>query len=183
MSKKGQFLQVFLFSNSTSAWRRVRNVFVFVALLMVVMTSGCRRRAQLVEPVAAKPEVITNRMADATYVRALKENQVWQRQKAQERNKIVAQMQVLLEKAKATLPADANNEALKAELAKDPAWRALEAENQRLVDELQQVLTRARETIHQRLLTEQRDVQAVAEGRAVAVDPPKPNIADGKLQK
>lgn len=144
----------------------------FIGLTML----GCRRQAHPVKaPTAptAKPEVITNRIADVTYLNALRENRDEQQKKAMARRQIDTQMAAMFTKVKATLPAGADDAAVKVELAKDPAWRALEVEKQRLQDEIQQTFIKARETVRQRLLAEKRDIQAVAEGRAVAVDPLK----------
>ncbi len=70
------------------------------------------------------------------------------------------------------LPAGADDEAVKAELAKSEEWRTLEAENLKRIGEIEEKIAEARTTVRERLLREQRDVKAVAEGRArpVAVD-------------
>jgi len=62
---------------------------------------------------------------------------------------------------------------VKAELAKDAAWRELEAKNQTMVEGIGKTLAEGREIVRQRILAENRDVKAVAEGKARAVAPPQ----------
>jgi hypothetical protein len=134
---------------------------------------GCKRRQPpagkaSVPAAGAAPEVVvTNRMDDGAYLKALVENRREQGQKAAARQEVVSQMEKMVEEARAALPAGADNEAVKAELAKRPEWKALEGENARRLEEIRQTLVAARETVRLRMAAEGRDVNAVAEGRAV----------------
>ena len=135
-----------------------------------LFSAGCKKRspAEVKAPLA---EVITNRMNDAAYLDTLKNSRDVQMAKAAERNVIVAQMRAYSERVKATLPKDADEAALKAALAKDEGWRTLEARNAQAIEAGEQILGEARQKVRQRMLEESRAVQAVAEGKAKAVDP------------
>jgi hypothetical protein len=120
--------------------------------------------------------VITNRMEDVAYREALVSNHLAQTQMAFERHPVVSQMEKLVKEARAGLPADADDEALKAELEKRPEWKVLEEENARKLAEMEKTLVAAREMVRKRLEAEMRDTKAVAEGRAV----PAPAGGSGK---
>ena len=145
---------------------------VFFCLLL----AGCKKRtAPEVSPSVSKSDgvesVVTNRMQDAVYRKALDLNRLEQGKKASERNEIVEKMEQMIAKVRTTLPAGADNEAVKAELAKNPEWQKLEIQNASAVAEINKTLAQARETVRQRLLAEARDVKAVSEGKAKASDP------------
>lgn len=125
---------------------------------------GCKKRA--VPEGDVLPVVHTNRMEDAEYVKALQANRLAQGVLTSERQDVVNKMEVLLAKARAKLPEGADDEAVKAGLAKDPVWQALAAENLRKIAAIEEKLKEARETVRERLLREQSDAKAVAEGRA-----------------
>ena len=136
--------------------------------------AGCKKRpAPEAGPSAQLPGVITNRMADAAYRAALSQNRREQMRQAGARGEVVEKMRLLVEQARARLPAGADDAAVKAELAKDPVWRELEAKNQTMVDGIGKTLAEGREIVRQRILAEKRDVKAVAEGKARAVGPPQ----------
>ena len=146
-------------------------------VFMGFLLNGCKKRTVPAESLSASAasrleSVVTNRMKDATYRKALDQNRQEQGKAAFARNQIVEKMEALVAQARAALPAGADSEAVKAELAKNPEWQALEAQNARAVAEIDKTLAEARETVRKRLLAEARDAKAVVEGRAVAVDPP-----------
>jgi hypothetical protein len=135
----------------------------------VAVLSGCKRR-QAPEgetPSPALEVVITNRMQDPVYRKALDDNRREQTRQAAERHVVVSQMEKLIAEARAALPPGADDEAVKAELEKRPEWKALEEENARRVADIEKTLAAARETVRRRIEAEARDVKAVAEGRAV----------------
>lgn len=145
---------------------------VFVSLLV----AGCKKRAVPESVAAGAPapdlrSVVTNRMLDPAYRKALDQNRQEQGKKASERNRIVEKMTGLIAKTRTLLPAGADDATVKAELAKNPEWQALEAQNARMIGEIEKTLAEARETVRKRMETEVRDVKAVAEGQAVAADP------------
>lgn len=135
----------------------------------VVIFSGCKRRKAPEKEIAAPAleVVITNRMDDTVYLEALRDNRREQGKHATERQEVVSRMAGLIAEARAGLPEDADDEAVKAELAKRPEWKSLEEENARKVADIEKTLAAARETVRKRLEMEARDVKAVAEGRAV----------------
>jgi len=136
--------------------------------------AGCKKRpAPEAAPSAQLPGVITNRMADAAYRAALSQNRREQMRQAGARGEVVAKMQAHVEQARAKLPAGADDAAVRAELAKDPAWRELEAKNQAMIEDIGKTLAEGREIVRQRILAENRDIKAVAEGKARAVEPPQ----------
>lgn len=150
-------------------------LWVIVSMAFVCLfSSGCKKKRVPAVPKAPLASVYTNRMNDAVYLGALQTNRLEQSLKAGERSVIVTQMLAYSERVKATLPKDADEAALKAALAKDEGWHKLEAQNAKAIEDIQQVLAAAREKVHQRILEENRDRKAVAEGRAKSVDPMMP---------
>ena len=153
--------------------QKIETVFCAVSVSMlfvccVVAFSGCKRRkAPEAAAAPALESVITNRMDDSTYRQALSDNRREQGKHATERQEIVSKMEGLIAEARAGLPEDADDEAVKAELAKRPEWNALEEENTRKIADIEKTLAAARETVRKRIEMEARDVKAVAEGRAV----------------
>jgi len=149
---------------------------VIVSMVFVAVFGGACKKKRVVALEPAKPSesgleaVVTNRMHDASYREELKQNLKEQRVKAKERNVVVERMTALIARARAKLPAGADDAAVKAELEKDPEWRELESKNQQLIGEIEVTLARAREAVRQRMLQESRDVKAVSEGRAKAAD-------------
>ncbi len=145
---------------------------VFFSLLL----AGCKKRtvpdvSPSVSKGAGVESVVTNRMQDAAYRKALDLNRLEQGKKASERNKIVGKMEQMIAKARASLPTGADDVAVKAELAKNPEWVELETKNAHVTAEIDKTLAEARETVRQRMLAEARDVKAVSEGKAKAIDP------------
>jgi len=141
-------------------WTMVSMVFV------CFWGAGCKKRSGGGK--GSVQSVITNRMDDAAYRKTLDENRKVQTAKAGERSVVVEQMKALVEQAKAKLPAGADDEAVKAFLAKDEAWQKLEAKNKQLIGEIEQTLAEARQAVQKRMLEESRAVKAVAEGKAKA---------------
>lgn len=169
------FLGMSLKKNVAKGMRLAGSV-VFLSIVFVCLAGiGCKRKAApVVEP--ELPHVFTNRMADVTYVEALKENMGVQRQWAGERSEVVEKMTAMIERTRAALPEGASDEAVKAELDKSAEWRELEAQNARLIGEIEKTLAQARETVRQRMLAEANDLKAVAEGRAIPAQPPERKI-------
>lgn len=110
--------------------------------------------------------VVTNRIADPVYVKELQDLRYEQGKVAKERNVVVRQMEDKVAAAKAKLPGGATDAQIKAELEKDPAWKNLESENQKRIDEIQAQLAKAREAVRKRIAQEAADTKAVNEGRA-----------------
>jgi len=145
---------------------------LFVCVLAVA--AGCKRRAGQGEEKGAEPAletVITNRMQDPAYVKALVENRREQTQAAAARAVVVEKMEAMIAEVRASLPPGADDEAVKKELAKRPEWKTLEAENERAMAEIKKAMQAAREKVRQRVEAEACDVKAVAEGRAVPATP------------
>ncbi len=154
---------------------KARTVSMLFVCLLTVM-AGCKRRAgqgegqgQSTEPVLET--VITNRMQDPVYVKALVESRREQTQAAAARSVVVEKMEAMIAEARASLPPGADDEAVKKELAKRPEWKTLEAENERAMAEIKKAMQAAREKVRRRMEAEARDVKAVAEGRAVPATP------------
>lgn len=151
---------------------------VSMLFLCAAAVSGCKRRQpQSVDGLEGVsgggdgPAVVTNRMQDPVYRQALDDNRQSQVQKAAVRHAVVGRMERMIAEVRAALPAGADDEAVKAELAKRPEWKVLEEENARALAEVEATLAEARESIRRRMEAEARDVKAVAEGRAVPVAP------------
>lgn len=156
----------------------VRTLFCVVGVstaFLCLSLMGCKKRTAPAPkgPDASLPEVITNRMADAAYRSALSENRREQMRKAGVRAEVVEKMKALVAQARAKLPKEADDAAVKAELAKDAVWRELEAKNQAMIEEIGTTLSKGRELLRQRMLAEKRDIEAVKEGKARAAGPPQ----------
>jgi hypothetical protein len=139
--------------------------------------SGCKRRQA--GGAAAAPvleTVITNRMEDPVYRKALEDNQLEQTRQAAERSVVVDRMKVLIAEARAALPAGTDDETVRAELEKRPEWKMLEEENARMNAGLEKTLAAARETVRRRIEAETQDRKAVAEGRAVPAGSKQPAV-------
>lgn len=151
-----------------------------VSMLFVcgmVALAGCKRRTVQEEqgqPSERTPvAVVTNRMQDPVYREALKDSRREQVLAASARSPVVAKMEAMIAEVRASLPAGADDQAVKDELAKRPEWKALEEENARATDAIDKSIEAAREKIRQRMETEASDVKAVAEGRTAPQGPPK----------
>jgi hypothetical protein len=134
---------------------------------------GYKRHAAPKVEAPAAPElevVVTNRIADPVYRQAMESNRLVQVKMASARSVVVEKMEKIVAEVRSALPAGADVATVKAELEKRPEWKALEAENDRILGEMRQTLAGARETVGQRIRAEQRDMRAVAEGRAVPAD-------------
>ena len=142
---------------------------------MLVAAAGCKRRSGQEgqgQSAARSPEVVvTNRMQDPVYVKALDASRRAQNQAASARAPVVAKMEAMIAEVRASLPAGADNQAVKNELAKRPEWKALEVENARALAEIEKPRLEMLEKARRRMLAEARDVKAVAEGRAVPAAP------------
>jgi hypothetical protein len=129
---------------------------------------GCKRRCHLVEP--ELPQVITNRMHDAAYVRSLQENSTRQMAAAHKRESVSARQKACVERVKATLAEGAGEEELKAALQKDAEWVELEAEASKAADALQKAQEDAKNLIRARMEAEAQAIKDVQGGKARAVE-------------
>ena len=145
-------------------------------VFMGVVCGGCKKRQSSPVP-SVTPElerVVTNRMNDVAYREALKKNRIQQGKQASELFEVRKQMRVCRERIQATLPTNTDAVALKEALNKDAEWRALETREKTLVEADKQTRAAARDLIRLRIEEEGRAVEAVAQGRARAVDAEAP---------
>lgn len=133
------------------------------------LVCGCRRSVRPVEPELA--QVVTNRMQDAAYVRALHENSTRQMAGARARNHLAARQKACAERVKASLAEGADDEALKAALQKDAEWAALEAEAKQAADALLKAQEDAKRLIRARMEEEAQAIKDVRSGKASAAAP------------
>ena len=147
------------------AWR----VVLLSTVVLCVLACGCRRRVQPVVPEVA--QVVTNRMQDAAYVRALRENSTRQMSGARARELVAARQKVCAERVKASLAEGADDEVLKAALQKDAEWVALEAEAKQAADALLKAQEDAKRLIRARMEEEAQAVKDVRSGKARAAAP------------
>jgi len=136
---------------------------------------GCKKRAKPVEPAPAElKSVFTNRMDNAVYVGSLKTNHHAQMLQAIEVRTVETEIKAYRERAKAGLPAGADDAALEGALAKDDGWQKLKAREAVAQQEQQRTLEEARAKVRQALLDEAAAQKAVAEGKAKPKDGTKP---------
>ena len=96
-------------------------------------------------------QVYTNRAFDAAYMQALADSRAKQSELADARGRLVDAMTKMVEDVRAALPPEADVEAIKAELAKLPEWKAMEEANARLVESIDATLAAAQETVRERM--------------------------------
>lgn len=129
-------------------------------MLAYAALCGCER----------KPEVYASRGKDPEYQKALKQAHAQQNAVARTRNRISAQMEELVSRARAALPEDATDEQVRTELesnpGKYPGWKALSSALAKANADLERQMGTARETVRARILKEAKDRKAIAEGRA-----------------
>lgn len=142
----------------------VQSIAPFATVAMILGSaafSGCEK----------KPEVYTARGNDPVYQKALQESHANQNKISRVREKIASQMEELVSRARAVLPADATDDQVRQELesnpAKYPGWKALSSALAKANADLEKQMGNARATVRARILKEAADRKAVAEGRAV----------------
>jgi len=147
-------------------------VTVTVSMAFVCLFStGCKKRVKPPEKAPVVLEnVYTNRINNAAYVASLKQNRRTQITKAVALRTAVAELDAYKEKVKAALSAGSDEAALDLALAKDEVWQKLKAKSDQAQKEEQQTVEEAREKVRQALIEEARAKEAVAQGKAKAVD-------------
>lgn len=125
-------------------------------LLLFAVACGCEK-----EPVASPqkmPAAVTARTQDAEYKKSLQDVQKRRRKLAARRGHVAAQMEALVARARAALPAGATDEQVRHELQdhpeKYPGWRELSLSMQDLTQKAEQELTDARTLVRTRILKE-----------------------------
>lgn len=140
-----------------------QGLLVFLALLGV---SGCKKRQEAVK----LEEVYTNRANDKGYIASLMTNR---QQQVQEGRLLVAvslKMTQCVTRVRATLPEGAPDEALRKALAADSEWTTLDEQAKQLKVAAEATLQQAKDMMVRRMREEARAQQAVADGKARAID-------------
>lgn len=138
-------------------------------VIICLFVAGCKRRGQPTEPELA--QVVTNRMQDAAYVQALHANRDLQMANAYAREQVTARQRACVERIRATLPENADDETLQAALQKDPEWAELEAESQKVAAAALQAQEDAKFLIRARLQEEEQAIKDVQSGKAKVAEP------------
>lgn len=136
-------------------------------LLVLAVLSGCKKEQE-------KP-VYASRVKDPAYQQELREIVNQKARTAKTRAQLVAQMNVLKERARLVLPKGATEAQVKAELdanpAKYPGWNVLSAELTKVEAAAEKELADARSMVRRRILKETADREAAAKGKATAKQP------------
>lgn len=135
---------------------------VFVILVFV----GCSKPKETVK----MEEGYLNRANDKGYIASLTTNRQQQALDSRALFDVSLKMTQCVTRVKATLPADATNEALTKALAVDPEWTMLDEQSKKLKLVADATLQQAKKMIVQRLQEEGRVKKAVADGKARALD-------------
>ena len=162
-------------ATNVSGFRKIRRIGgmkipaagLLLSILFFAGGCGCGKN-EPPKPATSKedlPTVVTNRMADPTYLQEMEAIRRKQNQLAQERGKVVMQMEQKVAAAKAKLP-KATDAEIRAELEKDPEWKTLEKENEKRIQKIQADWAEARMAGRARLAKERDALRAVSEGRA-----------------
>ena len=147
---------------------RIKWLFGQSALVVctILVLAGCSKQK---EPVK-KDEVYTNRANDKKYIASLITNRQQQVQEGYARLAVSLKMTQCVTRVRAALPSDVTTESLKKALAADSEWTSLDEQSKKLEAAANATMQQARNLIRQRMLEEQRAQQAVAEGKAKAID-------------
>ena len=105
------------------------------------------------------------------------------REVAEVRMEIAREMTQHVERVRAALPADADDAALAAALAKDAAWRTLEARAKEQQELAQKFWEENRDRMRDRILEERQAAQDVAAGKAKAITNSPPQGAGAVRKK
>jgi len=144
-------------------WGSGKRVLVFLFLFML---AGCGQRQEAVK----LEEVYSNRANDKGYISSLMTNRQQQVKDSQSLFDVSLKMTQCVTRVKATLPGDAAGEALTKALAADPEWTSLEEQAKKLKGDADATLQQAKNMVVKRMQEEMRAHQAVAAGKARAID-------------
>lgn len=136
-----------------------------LVVFLVLVLSGCKRK----EAVKLE-EVYTNRANDKVYIASLMTNRQQQAQDSRTLFALSLKMTQCVTRVKATLPAEATNEALTKALAADSEWGALDEQFKKREAGAKATKQQAENLIRMRMQEETRAHQAVSEGKARAID-------------
>jgi hypothetical protein len=160
--KKMQKSSRFLEKNAKKT--QIKLIFALV-LSSCLLLFGCRKGESEKQPL---PVVETNMMADAQFLASVTSNRMSQMRIAAKRADTVDKMQKIIASVKSGLPANATEEQVRAELAKNAEWKVLERENAERNAELLNQLKEARRLVGARMQKQRQDIKSVREGKAVA---------------
>lgn len=148
-----------------------------LVVFAILVLAGCGKRKEAVK----QEEVYLNRANDKAYIASLMTNRQQQVQEGRSRLAVSLKMTQCVTRVRATLPADTTDEALKKALATDSEWTALCEQTQKLEASAKVTMQQAQNLIRQRMKDELHAQQAVAEGKAKALDSaPAPKTAEKK---
>ena len=137
-----------------------------LVVFAILVLAGCSKRTETVK----QDEVYTNRANDKKYIDSLMTNRQQQVQEGYARLAVSQKMTQCVTRVRAALPADATTEALKKALAADSEWISLDDQSKKLEAASKITLQQAQNLIRHRMQEELRAQQAVAEGKAKAID-------------
>lgn len=138
--------------------RCCRAVFLLLCVASLLILSGCKKKKKAEPSAAKKPPA--SRMEDKEYVAALQAHRDDQKVVARERNKLAEEMKAVCERVRGSLASDIDDEEFKAALEENEEWRELLKKQERLDQDVRDVLRQARETVRARLSREQAEKNA-----------------------
>ena len=148
-----------------SGFKRFCGQGVLIVFALLVL-AGCGKPKET----SKLKEVYTNRANDKEYIASLMTNRQQQVQESRSRLAVSLKMTQCVTRVRATLPADTTDEALKKALTTDPEWTALDEQSKKLAAAANATMQQANQLIRQRMQEEGSAQQAVAEGKAKAID-------------
>jgi hypothetical protein len=152
-----------------------------LVIFAIVVLAGCSKRKE--KETVKQDEVYTNRANDKKYIASLMTNRQQQVQEGNARLAVSMKMTQCVTRVRAILPADVTTEALTKALAADSEWTSLAEQSKKLEAAANATMQQARNLIRQRMQEELSAQQAVAEGKAKAIDgasAPKTKTAEKK---
>ena len=132
----------------------------------ILVLAGCSKRKETPQ----QEEVYTSRANDKGYIASLMTNGQQQAQEGRARLAVSMKMTQCVTRVRATLPADVTGEALKKALMTDPEWTALDEQSQKLAAAANATKLQGHQLIRQGMQKELRAQQAIAQGKAKAID-------------
>jgi hypothetical protein len=111
---------------------------------------------------------------------ALMANRQQQTKEARERLALSMKMTQCVTRVSAALPPDAPAETRQKALEADPEWKALDAQIRQAEAAAKETLKQAEALVRKRMQDELRDNQAIQEGKAKAIETPRPALPQEK---
>lgn len=128
-------------------------VSLFICVISLLVLSGCKKKKKV--DAAAEQKAPASRLDDPEYVAALNAHREDQKVVARKRNDHAKEMTKFCEQVKGSMRADVSEEEFKAALETNEQWQVFVKGQERLDQDVKDLLQEARATVRERLLRDQ----------------------------